>query len=464
VARFVALGRAGNEKLKVGDLDGAEASYRAQVAIYPLNPDPHAALAIVAASRGDKDAAMSHLRDAVVRGFTDLVRIERAEAWTKLRRSFDFWSLQDAMPALLDIERKWSGWGSGRGVLAPRSVPAVRATHDAVERWIEGTAPALGPRYKRLWTRLNDRTAAAHLEAWIAEKPDAPETGNAISWLTSLYAESSGFRWEVIPADLAARLSAVADRALASAAEPSLRPGGLACRALAKNADRDSHGKLVPASAAVIRASLGAIVSDHLDSPFAEVALEGLVRTEIETGRPAAAADWFRKVEAAKATAVLEGARSRLGTLALVAAGLPDFVASDLDGAPVGRDATANRVVVFDFWASWCGPCIEEFKTLRRIADRHGEDVLVLGVNLDRREERSAGDLKAWVASQRVPGRQLSDGLGFESNVVKAFGVTEIPFTVVLGRDGSVLAVGEQGRRLEEAVRRAAAPAPVKTP
>jgi hypothetical protein len=56
---------------------------------------------------------------------------------------------------------------------------------------------------------------------------------------------------------------------------------------------------------------------------------------------------------------------------------------------------------------------------------------------------------------EKVPGRQIRDGLGWDSDEVRAFGIKEIPFSVVVGRDGSVRAVNEHGKRLEKAVRAA---------
>jgi hypothetical protein len=81
--------------------------------------------------------------------------------------------------------------------------------------------------------------------------------------------------------------------------------------------------------------------------------------------------------------------------------------------------------------------------------------VVVLGVNLDAAEDCAVEELDRWVAHHDVPGSHLHDGLSWDSELVKTFGVREIPFNVVVGPDGSVLAVNEHGKRLEKAVKAA---------
>ena len=92
---------------------------------------------------------------------------------------------------------------------------------------------------------------------------------------------------------------------------------------------------------------------------------------------------------------------------------------------------------------------------MRRIAERHGEEVTLLGVNLDSSEDLSVDDLRAWIAQRELRGVQLHDGRSWESELVSIFGVKEIPFSVLVGPDGAVLAVNERGKRLEKAVKAA---------
>ena len=56
------------------------------------------------------------------------------------------------------------------------------------------------------------------------------------------------------------------------------------------------------------------------------------------------------------------------------------FAATDLDGRDVGTSTWAGRVVVVNFWASWCAPCRREIPALSTLQDSYGDRILVLGV------------------------------------------------------------------------------------
>jgi len=135
--------------------------------------------------------------------------------------------------------------------------------------------------------------------------------------------------------------------------------------------------------------------------------------------------------------------------------GLPEFRATTLAGRTVASEEFRGKVVVLDFWATWCQPCVEEFPALRRIDEQHGDDVVLLGVNLDWSDDLSIQALRDWIALENVPGDHVHDGLSWDSELVKAFGVQEIPFNVVVAPNGDVVAVNERGKRLEKAVRTA---------
>jgi thiol-disulfide isomerase/thioredoxin len=459
VERFVSLGKLGWERLREGDEAGAEEAFRRQIEIFNANPEPHVSLALLAARRGAERQAIAHLRAAVVRGFTDIPRMERTEVWRGMKRDPAYLELVEAVPALMKADERWAGWDAFGASRPPQDLGSVTREWGRRKQLIAAMAPALGPRLERLWVRMIDRSAAALLEAFVIAKPDDPDLEAALDQLMSLYSGGVFFRWEVIPGGAARRLEVVADTALKKFPDGANRAGALSCLALVRYAERDRKGRLPPAAREGIRRSLGEVLAMPGGSPFLAAAVEGLVRAGIEAGRPDLAAADYRAFREAHASdrALLEGVRERLGVLALTAGGLPDFHARALDGGVVGREILRGKVVVVDFWATWCGPCVEELPTLRRIEDRAGNRVVVLGVSLDREEDLDAAALGAWIAAKGVAGRHLWDGLGWESDIVRQFGVKEIPFTVVASADGSVLAVGKHGRDLERTVRDAVA-------
>ncbi len=109
----------------------------------------------------------------------------------------------------------------------------------------------------------------------------------------------------------------------------------------------------------------------------------------------------------------------------------PDFTLNDLEGHPVGLSSYAGKVVILDFWATWCAPCRYEVPHLVELQERFGARGLqVLGVTLDR--VQTAGDV--------IPfSRKYSMNypiLWAESSVLEMYGVLSIPVTLLITRDG----------------------------
>lgn len=112
----------------------------------------------------------------------------------------------------------------------------------------------------------------------------------------------------------------------------------------------------------------------------------------------------------------------------------PDFALADLDGNPLHLSELRGRPVVLNFWASWCGPCVEEFPLLRDAAERHAADgLVVIGIVYQDRSE-AARDFMArngafWPAAMD-PGER----------VATAYGILGPPETFFIGRDGTIAA------------------------
>ena len=448
VERFVALGEKGQSLQRDGRPAEAEAAFRAQAAIYPPNPEPWVSLAMLAAARGQDKAALEHLEAAVVRGFTDLGAVGRAEIWSHLRSAPRFLLLQDAVPELLDAERAWAGWSEMYTDRPPADAASVARAYTTRRDEIARMAPALGERQVRLWSRLVDRSAAAMLQAYASENGDAPDAAAALDQLLAIYAQDSARGWQRLPTSTATQLGAVASLLLDKHPSDERRAGGLVLRALSQWAVGDAPG---------VRQSLDEVLERFAGSPFADTAAEGRVRVELETENPGRAALVYRRLRAdhADRPELLARVQAALGVEALRLGGVPDLRAETIDGFVVDRAALTGKIVVWDFWATWCGPCKDEFPTLRKLDEKFGDDVELIGVNLDHADEMSRADLSAWIASQQLPGRQIHDGLGWDSELVRAFGVQEIPFTVVANAAGDVLAVGAHGKELLRAVQAA---------
>jgi cytochrome c biogenesis protein CcmG, thiol:disulfide interchange protein DsbE len=125
---------------------------------------------------------------------------------------------------------------------------------------------------------------------------------------------------------------------------------------------------------------------------------------------------------------------SRLPSTSPTAVGnpAPDFSLADLEGNPVRLADLRGRPVILNFWASWCGPCVEEFPLLREAAAVHGEDGLVVVGVVYRDRSEAARDFMTrnggtWAAAMD-PGDRVAD----------AYGVIGPPETYFIARDGTI--------------------------
>ncbi len=111
----------------------------------------------------------------------------------------------------------------------------------------------------------------------------------------------------------------------------------------------------------------------------------------------------------------------------------PDFSGTDLQGRQVALSEFRDRkVVVLDFWATWCGPCLMAMPALQELSDEFGaHDVEVLAVNIRENPER----VRDFIERKGYTFRVVMDRDGA---IGDRFGVTAIPVLVVVGADGRV--------------------------
>jgi thiol-disulfide isomerase/thioredoxin len=129
----------------------------------------------------------------------------------------------------------------------------------------------------------------------------------------------------------------------------------------------------------------------------------------------------------------------------------PDWTALDLDGASIGPDDFAGKVVVVDFWATWCGPCRATMPHLSAL-DESDERVVVIGLT-----DEPAAKVRAFL--QRTP---VSYPIAIDRGgaVNARYGVSALPTAFVVSPRGTIVKVqvggGEEAvKRIEEAVREA---------
>jgi peroxiredoxin len=133
---------------------------------------------------------------------------------------------------------------------------------------------------------------------------------------------------------------------------------------------------------------------------------------------------------------------------------LPDFTLTTPEGKPLSISSFKGKVVLVDFWASWCGPCRKENPNVVAMYKKlHAKGFDVYGVSLDDNKEK-------WLNAIKTDGlvwNHASDLKGWDNQVAKQFGIDAIPFTILIDKEGKIIGKGLRGKELESAVEAALA-------
>ncbi len=156
-------------------------------------------------------------------------------------------------------------------------------------------------------------------------------------------------------------------------------------------------------------------------------------------------------VAGAPANAFTDRLVERRGLLAASAVGqqAPDFVQAQPDGTPLSLSSLEGKLVLIDFWASWCGPCRMENPNVVKLYDRFKDKGFeILGVSLDDNRENWLGAIE----EDGLGWKHVSDLGGWNNVVAGQYAVRSIPHTVLVGPDGVIVAKNLRGAALEAKV------------
>src|SRR6185295_1089076 len=108
----------------------------------------------------------------------------------------------------------------------------------------------------------------------------------------------------------------------------------------------------------------------------------------------------------------------------------PEFSFTSTDGQPISQEALRGRIVLLDFWATWCGPCVRALPSVRKVQKDHAKDpFVVVGISADREEQ----PWRAFMSKNSMVWPQYWDR---DQRMRQVFGVKAIPTYVLLDGEG----------------------------
>ena len=128
----------------------------------------------------------------------------------------------------------------------------------------------------------------------------------------------------------------------------------------------------------------------------------------------------------------------------------PEISLPGVNDSPVKLSSFKGKVVLIDFWASWCGPCRAAIPSVIKLYDKYkAKGFEVFGVSIDSKKK----DWLKAIAQDKITYPQVNDKAGWYSKTTEVYGVNAIPNTFLLDKTGKIVAIDLDGEQLENKIK-----------
>ena len=313
------------------------------------------------------------------------------------------------------------------------AVAALLSTRPAAADDVPGAGATAATGFRALLDK-HQRDALRSIADYIAKNPDADDAEQASSWMFET-ALAQGLEADVIdPAEKFLKRPGL-DQPSISLAQQALATG------LARSGKR---GEALAVFDAFLRGA-------RFQSPFRSLDLAGSLAAQARlAGDLAASRELYERVSAAYSLnaqigEIIEG---RIARQELIGQPAPPIAASDMEGKRVEIADFAGKVVLVDFWATNCAPCLAEFPNLKQIyKGLHEKGLEIVGISFD----DGPDTVQSFVSRAKLPWRMVMNETP-DGAVAPRYKTRTIPALFLIDRRGTVAQVDIRGNDLRAVV------------